>query len=168
MFQIKAVKFFIAFLIIPCLPFLVQAKEVSEEKRLRIQEAYGKLLLYFIQNEGQVDGKVRFYERGSGRRIFFREDAIYVSLFKREKEEKGLERGRAVKEEGKVISEHLLIKPLNGKLVEPVAEERLSGKVDYFIGNNPKRWKTDIPTYGKVRYREVYPGIDLVFYGNQS
>jgi hypothetical protein len=45
--------------------------------------------------------------------------------------------------------------------------EELPGKANYFIGNDPAKWRTNVPTYAKVHYREVYPGIDLVYYGNQ-
>ncbi|MEM2842244.1 MAG: SBBP repeat-containing protein, partial [Thermoproteota archaeon] len=48
------------------------------------------------------------------------------------------------------------------------AEEELTGRVNYIKGNDPKRWKTNIATYGRIRYEELYPGIDLVFYGNQK
>ena len=41
------------------------------------------------------------------------------------------------------------------------------GVVSYFIGNDPKNWRSGIPTYGKVNYAQIYPGVDLVFYGNQ-
>ena len=44
----------------------------------------------------------------------------------------------------------------------------LPGKVNYFIGNDPKKWHTDIPTFASVKYSAVYPGIDLVYYGNQK
>ena len=37
---------------------------------------------------------------------------------------------------------------------------------DYFIGNDPKKWRTNVPTYAEVRYSSVYPGVDLVYYGN--
>src|SRR2546430_16603115 len=47
------------------------------------------------------------------------------------------------------------------------ALEELPGKSNYFIGNDPKQWRTDVPTYGKVKYEGVYPGVDLVYYGNQ-
>jgi hypothetical protein len=46
-------------------------------------------------------------------------------------------------------------------------EDQLPGKVNYFLGNDPAKWHADLPTYAKVRYRSVYPGIDLVYYGNQ-
>jgi hypothetical protein len=45
--------------------------------------------------------------------------------------------------------------------------EELPGKANYFLGNDPKQWRSNIPTYGKVKYHDVYPGIDLVYYGQQ-
>jgi MBG domain (YGX type)/Beta-propeller repeat/Bacterial Ig-like domain (group 3) len=50
----------------------------------------------------------------------------------------------------------------------PAALEELPSKSNYFIGNDPKQWRTDVPTYAKVRYQDVYPGVDLVYYGNQG
>ncbi|MGH9431204.1 MAG: SBBP repeat-containing protein, partial [Terriglobia bacterium] len=44
----------------------------------------------------------------------------------------------------------------------------LPGKSNYFIGNDPKKWRTNVPNYARVRYQNVYPGIDLVYYGNQG
>jgi len=49
-----------------------------------------------------------------------------------------------------------------------VALDELPGKVNYFIGNDPKKWRTNVSTYAKVKYQGVYPGIDLVYYGNQG
>ena len=46
--------------------------------------------------------------------------------------------------------------------------ESLTGKVNYLLGNDPTKWHRDIPTYGKVEYKGVYPGINLVYYGNQQ
>src|SRR5260370_2534504 len=43
----------------------------------------------------------------------------------------------------------------------------LPGKSNYFIGNDPAKWKTDVPQYARVRYAEVYPGVGLIFHGNQ-
>ena len=45
--------------------------------------------------------------------------------------------------------------------------EELPGKSNYFIGNDPSQWRTNVPHYAKVQYNDVYPGVDLVYYGNQ-
>src|SRR5206468_12406265 len=45
--------------------------------------------------------------------------------------------------------------------------DELPGTVNYFVGNDPAQWRANVPTYGKVAYQDVYPGIDLVYYGNQ-
>ena len=47
-------------------------------------------------------------------------------------------------------------------------EEILPGNANYFIGHDPHKWQTNVPTYAKVKYHGVYPGVDLVFYGNQQ
>src|SRR6202020_2897909 len=52
--------------------------------------------------------------------------------------------------------------------VAPVAEQPLSGVVNYYVGNDPKNWLRGIKTYGRVRYAGVYPGVDLVYYGTQG
>ncbi len=46
--------------------------------------------------------------------------------------------------------------------------EELPGKSNYFIGNDPAKWRTNVPNYAKVRYQNVYPGVDLVYYGSQG
>jgi hypothetical protein len=46
--------------------------------------------------------------------------------------------------------------------------DELPGKSNYFIGNNPKKWRTNVSNYAKVHYKDVYPGVDLVYYGNQG
>lgn len=47
------------------------------------------------------------------------------------------------------------------------ALKELPGKSHYFIGNDPRKWRANVPNYAKVKYKAVYPGVDLVFYGNQ-
>ena len=44
--------------------------------------------------------------------------------------------------------------------------DELPGRSNYFLGNDPVKWRTNVPSYRKVRYKDVYPGIDLVYYGN--
>jgi hypothetical protein len=45
--------------------------------------------------------------------------------------------------------------------------QELPGRSHYFIGNDPSRWRMDVPHYARVSYREVYPGVDLVYHGSQ-
>jgi hypothetical protein len=49
-----------------------------------------------------------------------------------------------------------------------LGEDRLPWNNNYFIGNDPAQWRTDVPNYGKIRFTEVYRGIDLVYYGNRK
>jgi photosystem II stability/assembly factor-like uncharacterized protein len=50
----------------------------------------------------------------------------------------------------------------------PVAQEKLPGRVNYLLGNDPARWQQGVATFAKVRYEKVYPGVDLVYYGNEQ
>lgn len=44
----------------------------------------------------------------------------------------------------------------------------LPGKTNYYLGNDPKNWQTNVSQYARVAYQNVYPGIDLAYYGEQS
>src|SRR5205823_2493819 len=46
--------------------------------------------------------------------------------------------------------------------------DQLPGRVNYFLGNDPQKWRTNIPTYGRVKYRDIYPGVDVAYYGNEQ
>jgi hypothetical protein len=46
--------------------------------------------------------------------------------------------------------------------------DELPGTSNYFIGNDPAKWRTNVPVYSKVKYEGIYSGIDLVYYGNQQ
>jgi hypothetical protein len=50
--------------------------------------------------------------------------------------------------------------------VVPEGLEPLPGITSYFIGNDPKKWRSGVPHFAKVRYKDIYPGIDLIYYGN--
>lgn len=59
---------------------------------------------------------------------------------------------------------------LMGANVSAIAEglEPSPTRVNYLVGNDPGRWRTGVPVFGRVRYRDVYPGVDLVYYGHQG
>ncbi len=124
-------------------------------KALRVQESYGKLPLSFIENQGQSDDAVKFLERGHGHSVFFTPDGVVFAFQKAKKDDK--EAGAPV----------MKLAPLGmNKDVHVMPEDRQQGIVNYFIGNDPAKWRTSIPTYGAVLYKEAYPGVDIKFYGN--
>ena len=57
---------------------------------------------------------------------------------------------------------------IGGRQVVATLDKELPGKVNYIHGNDPKRWRMGLSTYSRVSYHDVYPGIDIVYYGNQN
>jgi hypothetical protein len=49
-----------------------------------------------------------------------------------------------------------------------VTDEKTGGESNYLLGNDSSMWKTHVPQFGRLRYQNVYPGVDLVFYGNNG
>ena len=146
----------------------------------KVVEAYGKLPLSFEANQGQSDSQVKFLSRGNGYTLFLTSTDAVLFL------QKGAPSGGAKQHGSGRIDEPVLPQnPNRGddaktksallriRLVgaNPAPQltgfDDLPGKANYFIGNDPTKWRTDIATYAKVKYRAVYPGVDLVYYGNQ-
>ena len=112
-------------------------------------ESYGKLPLAFEPNLGQTDSQVRFVVRGGGMTAFFTDTETAMVL------------GR---------SEQAVVRMKLTGADQPrrvIGLEKLPGISNYFIGNDPRKWRTDVPHYGRIEYQGVYPGVDLVWYGNQ-
>lgn len=122
--------------------------------------------LAFERNEGQTDGVVSFLARGRGYTLFLTGPEAVLRL----RDADVAVGGGPVERERDVKPPRVLRMRLLGANPQPVmeGEQLLRGKVNYFIGNEPSLWRTNIATFGKVRYREVYPGIDLVYYGNEG
>lgn len=140
-------------------------KEMAD--KARVAELYGKLPMYFIQNNGQADEKVRFYEKGSGHATYFTDDGVFLTLIKAEEKEKsGALDNPTGSEERAYKSELVRLSFLNASKAKITAEGLMDSRVNYFIGKDSNKWKTDIPTYGAVIYSEVYEGVDVKFYGN--
>jgi hypothetical protein len=129
------------------LPNHAGAERPRIEARVRAGEAYGKLPLRFEANEGQTSGNVKFLSRGRGYTLFLTASEEVLAV------KKGVLRMR-------------LLGADSGS--QATGFEKLPGTANYFIGNDPKKWRTNVPTYAKVEYRNIYPGVDLVYYGNQQ
>ncbi|MUG99640.1 hypothetical protein F7734_48120 [Scytonema sp. UIC 10036] len=131
-------------------------------KRDRVSAIYDLLPLNFEPNEGQTDKQVEFLSRGNGYSLFFTAKQVVLTLIVPTKTVKQQVAAKQV--EGTVLRMEWVGANQTSQVL---GLNPLSGKSNYFIGKDPKNWHTNIPTYAKVQYRSVYPGIDLVFYGNQ-
>ena len=151
-----------------------KAPEPDKAGKARIVENYGNLPLSFEKNQGQTDEKVGFLSRGGGCTLFLAPDeAVFALSSPSEDEGLGERQNDASQisrpEKQKMAKGAVIRMKFSGANTAPVisGQERLQETSNYFIGNDPSKWRTRISKYAKVRYREVYPGIDLVFYGNQ-
>lgn len=131
---------------------------------------YGKVPLSFEPNRGQTDPHVQFFSRGQGYGIFL---APAEAVLSRQKPAAGAGKTTLGKD-GKPIATpapeaSVLRMTLEGANPTATAtpQNPLPGTSNYLLGNNAKNWATDVPTFEKVNFNAVYPGIDLVYYGNQ-
>jgi hypothetical protein len=145
----------------------------EEVTQVRVSEAYGKLPLHFEANQGQTDQQVQFLARGRGYTLFLTPTEAVLALQKPPAAQTSPRTGRparaAAPEHRQGIGPAVLRLQLLGANPQPhmTGLEELPGKVNYFIGNDPARWRTNLPTYAKVQYQEIYPGVDAVYYGAQ-
>jgi len=108
--------------------------------------------LSFEANEGQTESRVKFLSRGDGYTLFLTQEEAVLSLRQKQDQQPAVVRMKLVGA---------------NRNPEAVGEEKLPAKVNYFSGRDRTSWTSNIATYAKVKYREVYPGVDMVYYGNQ-
>jgi hypothetical protein len=138
-------------------------------------KAYDKLPLSFATNLGQTDAEVSFTAEGDGYNMFLTRHGVLLALRQSGlpsvplKDPRSL-RGDFLRGRGRRISAASAVLGLNvpgaSLGVAIVGMDELPGKNNYFIGNDSKKWRTGVPTYSRVKYQQIYPGVDLVFYGN--
>jgi Abnormal spindle-like microcephaly-assoc'd, ASPM-SPD-2-Hydin/Beta-propeller repeat len=137
----------------------VAKKSDDTAVRLRALEAYGKIPLTFEENSGQTDAQVKFLARGAGYTVFLTDRDATLRL-----ERRSAQPG-AQAEAGAVVRIALA-----GANSHPVAhaDGAQVAHANYFVGSDPQKWRHDVPEYARVKFDAVYPGIDLVYYGNQG
>jgi hypothetical protein len=145
-----------------------------QTKDQRLLEAYGKLPLRFEENQGQTGSEVRFVSHGSGYELFLTpQDAVLALRSPAPQSESARQRPVALRESRTArlaeTSSAVRIHLEGANSASRIAGvDALPGKTDYFIGNDPKKWHTGVPSYARVKYSDIYPGVDLDFYGNQN
>ncbi len=117
-----------------------------------LQAQLSRLPLSFEENRGQASQDVRFIARQSGYTLYLTDAEARFEMKQKASDKAKTLRVKLASNESKTRIEGL---------------GQLSSKSNYFIGNDPREWRTDIPTFSQVTQRDIYPGIDAVFYGNQ-
>jgi Chitobiase/beta-hexosaminidase C-terminal domain/Bacterial Ig-like domain (group 3)/Beta-propeller repeat len=174
-----------------------QTEQGSPARNAKLAQSYGKLPLSFEPNRGQVDKTVKFLARGTGYGLYLTAQEAVLTLSKpdpnriskrlapfsprlevngigRESASKETRNSRDPQQEAALTQRRFAKDIVRMQLAganlasEPTGLNLLPGTSSYFLGNDPAKWHTAIPTYAKVRYVGVYPGIDLVYYGNQQ
>ncbi|PYU92881.1 MAG: hypothetical protein DMG25_10945, partial [Acidobacteria bacterium] len=139
-------------------------------------ESFSKPLLSLEANVGQSDqipggatlGKdhVGFLSQGRGYTVFLTGDEAVLALRSR----KSGVRSQNDKTDHELRTTDVLYMKLVGanQSATPTGLEELPGKTNYFIGKDPKKWRTNIPTFARVKYEGVYPGVDIVYHGDPA
>jgi hypothetical protein len=134
------------------------------------QAAYGQLPLAFETNQGQAAAQINFVARGAGYALSLMPTEAVLGLHK----PASTPAPETPASPGERHSVSLPVDVVQLQLVgaNPAAPalglDELITRSNYFLGNDPSRWRTNIPNYGRVEYQNVYPGINLVYYGNQD
>jgi hypothetical protein len=132
-----------------------------------IVEGYGKLPLVFEANQGQTDPQVKFVSRGAGYNLFLTNTEAVLTLHRASRREPNARIAQDRTQEDKSAVLHMKLAGTNVQATEVSGKDELPSKSNYFIGNDPKKWRTNVRQYARVRYANLYPGVDLVYYGNQ-
>ncbi len=136
-------------------------QQLTLEQRKEIANNFCKIPLHFELNQGQTDSDVQFISRSGNHALLLKQNESQLVL-----------PNRKMSPDGKSQTERadVLKMSLAGANESTIVEglEALPGRTNYFMGNDPAKWQSEVPTYKKVKYSGVYEGIDLVYYGNQQ
>lgn len=121
--------------------------------------------MWFEPNQGQANPEVRFLARSSGMNVFLTDRGVFA-VISRDEDSNDLLAPRAGRPE---LRSHTVELKLIGANAGGVFQgiEKLTGTSNYFIGNLPAKWRTNVPNYARVERAGVYPGVNMVFYGNE-
>jgi uncharacterized protein (TIGR03437 family) len=155
-------------------------ESAAPDRREEMRRAFGRLPMNFEVNQGQADPSVKFMARGHGYQVFLtdREALLALQIAAKTSEcgsriadcNQGSHPQSAFRSFGRNPQSKLLrFKLQNARSASEVkGAGQLQTRSNYFIGNDPKNWRTDIPNYSRVEYVDVYPGVNLAYYGTQQ
>ncbi len=121
------------------------------------------LPLSFEANSGQTDPRVTFLARGQGYTVFLTSTEAVLALQK-----SVMPTSRPVVDQHATTQAVVRLQFVGANPRATVTgRDELPGKINYFMGSNPRLWRTGIATYAQVAYANLYPGVTLVYYGTQ-
>lgn len=142
-----------------------EAKTIAPAARERLQATYAALPLAFEQNQGQIDPQVKYMARANGYTLFLTDSDAIFSFHPRLPPS----RTDAAPNSQKKPDAAVRMRLVGGSSAAPVAVgKQLPGITNYYLGNDPKNWHANVSQYARVSYKNVYPGIDLAYYGEQN
>lgn len=151
----------------------------AAELKSQARSLFAGLPLIFEPNQGQgnldpADPRAKFVSRGSGYSLFLGSEGAILSMVSDSPSKEARAKTNTSKSPMRHTASLTRVDSLQMKLAgaNPNANvtgaDLLPGKSSYFLGNDPAKWRHGIPQFARVRYENVYPGINLVFYGNQG
>jgi len=154
----------------------VSSPAISPKSRVQALKIYAALPMMFEANDGQTDSRVRFLARAPDYSLFLTNTEAVLSLplgspVARPAQTSHLSAGSAVphlQESGRPKLKRVVRLKFAGAST-PAAitgRDQLPGMTNYFIGDDPKQWHTNVPNYASVEYRGIYSGVDAVFHGD--
>jgi hypothetical protein len=149
--------------------------KTADTAKSQVVQAYGKLPLSFTENRGQMAELVRFYIRGPRGTVYYTPEEVVYDVVEKTAEPKRTklpeERDEIVpsdttfRRKGVVVRMRFL--GANSSVALEGIDE-LEGKVNIFRGKDPSQWKTGIRTFRGIIYRDLYPGVDLMYHGQDG
>ena len=174
----------------------IGGRQMSTSAPLNVITGLASMPLAFTENQGQWDDQVLFRANAGGATMWFTKDGAYYQFTRRISKTDDIsgiasdrrERGNPPHSPEVTLSDPFVtLSGVEGRFNQPdnietmmikasfvgtnpnprmVGEEEMDYKCNYFLGNDPTKWRTDVPNYSAVVYEDIYPGIDLKYYGN--
>lgn len=140
----------------------------AQNKRPAAVEMLARQPLSFEASQATTGDQTDFTARGKGYRLFL--SATEATLVLQPSQPSGAKRQFSKRVNESALRENVLRMHLAGAKADahPQAERRLPGEVNYLLGTDQSQWRTALPLFGKVRYQDIYPGVDVVYYGQQN
>jgi len=144
-------------------------KDISQEDT---RELLAQAPCVFTENRGQLDNDyVRFYVQGGS--LWFTDDGAWFDIYDKEGEEEedidlfgpmASHLPKSVHREGVILKQEFV----DCNPVTPEGVEYAGWDSNFFLGNDPSKWQTEVSNFQEVYYKDLYDGIDLCYYSNEG